>query len=176
MAERAALIQRQESGRWRVYHSQWGGTDRALSAVCAGIAPSSLPVSWEHDRSVGRFRVAVAGLDYLGIELFYREQKAPETFLVLWFGLPLETSDSHLQAGAAVEIHSLQDARRRRTAFRRMKRRLADALATGAIPASTAPFVLLGSIRRLEGRELYAVWRGTESSNILYTKERPPDL
>ncbi len=175
MAERAALVRRNGRGGWNVYRSQWGGTDRALAAVCAGVAPSGLAASWEHDRSVDSFTGAVAGLDYLGVELVYREHRGAEPFLALWFGLPVEAAEPHLQAGAAVAVRSLQDARRLRAAFRRDKNRLADALETGALPASAAPFVLLGWTRRLPARELYVVWRGVGFSDVLYAAAQPED-
>lgn len=177
MAERAALVRRQGRGEWNVYRSQWGGTDRALAAVCGGVVPSGLAVSWRPDRSVDSFTEAVAGLDYLGVELVYREPRGVKPFLALWFGLPLETAEPHPQpqAGATVEIRSLKDARRLRAAFRRDKNRLADALETGALPASAAPFVLFGWIHRLQGRELYVVSRGIGTSDILYTVTQPDD-
>lgn len=175
MAEWAALVQREENGEWNVYHSRWGGTNRALSAVCAGLPPSKLPVSWKYGQSVGSFTEAVAGLDYLGTELVYREQGGQRAFLVLWFGLPLGTAGVSLQAGTAVEVHSLQDTKRLRTAFRQFKNRIADALETGILPASAAPAVLVGGIHRLQGRELYVVWRSVESSDVLYAITRPGD-
>jgi len=169
MAERAALVKHKRSGGWEVYLSQWGGTDRALSAVCAGVVPSELPVSWEYDRSLNGFSEAFPGLDYLGTELLYREQEGHTAFLVLWYGLPLATADCRLQAGTAVEVHSLQDARRLRVAFRAFKRMLADAIDAGTVPASAAPLALVGSIHLLQGRERYVVWRGVEPSDVLYS-------
>jgi len=175
MAERAALVQRQGSEGWNVYHSRWGGTDRALSAVCAGVVPSDLPVSWAYDRSVSSFTRAVVGLDYLGTELLYREQGGQRAFLALWFGLPLDGTECRLEAGTAVEVNSLKDARNIRATFREFKRRLVDALESGDLPASAAPFALLGGARQLRGRELYVVWRGIGTCDLLYMEERPPD-
>jgi hypothetical protein len=168
MGERAVLIRRRKNRGWAVYRSQWGGTDRALATVCAGMSPSRISVSWEYDRSVRSFTEAVAGLDYLGMEVVYREQEAGTAFLALWFGLPLDAADPHHQAGAAVEVHSLQDARTLRAGFRRCKRRLAEALETGVIPASAVPFILVGGIHRLQGREVCVVWRGPGSSGDVY--------
>lgn len=176
MAERATLVQRRESEGWDVYRSQWAGTDRALSAVCAGVVPSELPVSWEYERSVESFTEAVAGLDYLGTELLYREEAGQRAFLALWFGLPLGGTECRLGAGTAVEVSSVQDAREVRAAFREFKGRLVDALESGDLPASAAPLVLLGGVCRLRERELYVVWRGIGACDILRMEGRPPDL
>lgn len=174
MAERAALLQCAVSDGWEVSLSEWGGTDRALSAICAGVAPSKLPVSWEYDRTVGDFGEAVAGLDYLGTELLYREGEGQTAFLVLWFGLPLARADCHLQAGTVVEVHSLHDATTVRAGFREFKGVLADAIEAATLPASAAPVALLGSIHALQGRERYVVWQGAHPSDVLY-RERGPE-
>lgn len=158
MAERAVLARQCESGQWEVCRSQWGGTDRALAAVCAGTAPSGLPVTWTCDRTASGFAEAVAGLDYLGTELLYRDRRAVTPFLALWFGLPLPAAEPAPHTGAAVEVRSLGDARRLRVAFRRLKGRVVDALGAGRLPATVPPWVLLGALSRLTGRELYVVW------------------
>jgi len=170
MGERAVLVQRQESGGWTVYRSQWGGTEWALSAVCAGVAPSDLPVSWEYERSIDRFIRAVASLDYLGTELLYREGEGHGAFLALWFGLPVSGGECSQGSGAAVEVRSLQDARKLREDFREFKGWLADALESGNLPAAAAPFALLGGVCQLRDRELYVLWRGVGASDILYTE------
>ncbi|PSQ58614.1 MAG: hypothetical protein BRD23_06415 [Halobacteriales archaeon SW_9_67_25] len=176
MGERAVLVQRQAGGGWTVYCSRWGGTDRALSAVCAGVTPSELPVTWARERSVDTFTRAVATLDYLGTELLYRETGRHGAFLALWFGLPVSGGERCDTAGAAVEIDSLQDARKLRGAFREFKGWLADALESGDLSAAAAPLALLGGVRQLRGRELYVVWRGSGASDILYREGQPPDL
>lgn len=176
MAERALLVQRKQSGGYGVYQSRWGGTDRALSAACSGVAPSTLGVNWTEDRHVDQFVDAVVGLDYLGVEVLYREHSRQTVFLSLWFGLPLVTTDCCLQAGTVVEVGSLQDARRLRATFRKFKCELAETLEDGEIPAPFVLFVFRGWVHCLDGRERYAVWHTESSCDILYSVNRPPDL
>ncbi len=154
MAERAVLACEREDGRYAVFRSRWGGTDRALGVVCAGISPGSLPVSWEPTRVESDFPSSVEGFDFLGIEACYRDRRGKTTpFVSLWFGLPLTPIRANPGTGALVEVRSVDDARQVREAFRRLKGRLADALVAGHCPATVAPVALRSALAALDGRE-----------------------
>ncbi len=159
MAERAILARRRGGGRYGCYRARWGGTDRALAAVCAGTLPATLPVRWEADGNAGGFSVVVAGLDYLSTEVVYRRERGRTTaFLTLWFGLPLAGVTASPAAGALVEVASLADARLLRCRWRQLKGVLADALVAGTLPATAVPFVVQGALVPLVQRERYGVW------------------
>ena len=175
MAERAILARERGDGRYAVSRSRWGGTDRALTAVCAGSVPSSLPVRWEFEHLADDFRALGRDFDYLGTEVCYRDQRGEITaFLSLWFGLPLASARPNRGAGALVEARSLADARRLRDAFRRLKGRLADALLAGECPATAPPVILRGVLAGLAGRERYVAASGATSGD-LYTNGRADD-
>jgi hypothetical protein len=156
MAERALLARRRSDGRYDTATARWGGTDRALARVCTGTAPDSLPgVSWRDRRPLGSLDL-VRTLDYLSTAALYRAGPGGTTaFLPLWFGLGLPAARPAVTVGALVAVASLPDARRLRSQFRTLKRRLVDALVTGRLPATAAPAVLAAGIVGLEDRERY---------------------
>lgn len=174
MAERAILARRRCGGRYDCYLSQWGGTNRALAAVCAGVSPSALPVSWEHRRKMDEFSDVVATLDCLSTEVLYRERQSGTTaFVSFWFGLPLSTASPSGDPGAVVEIFSVQDAMLLRDRFQRLKNALADALVTGDLPPIVAPILLLSAIAGLDRREQYVSVPADERCECLYMGRRP---
>ena len=173
MAERAILAHERGDGRYAVSRSRWGGTDRALAAVCAGTAPSSLPVAWQFERPVDDFPALVRDFDYLGTEVCYRDRAGETTaYMSLWLGLPLASARPDGGAGALVEVRSLADARRLRDAFRRLKSRLAETLQAGDCPATVPPVILRGVLAGLAGRERY-VAVSEAAGGDLYTNGRP---
>jgi hypothetical protein len=156
MAERAVLASRRDDGRYDLAAARWGGTDRALGAVCSGITPRSLPgVSWRERRTV-RWSRLVRTLDYLSTAVLFRVRPdGTVAFLPLWFGLGLPTARPAPTIGSLVAVDSLADARRLRSRFRTLKGHLADVLAAGDLPATTAPAVLFAAVWCLEDREWY---------------------
>jgi hypothetical protein len=174
MAQRAVLACRRENGRYGCYRSRWGGTDRALAAVCAGTSPTDLPVAWDHNRETAGLAGVVSGFDYLSAEALFREDSGETTvFLPLWFGLPLPDTDPSPRSGALVEVASLGDAGLLRERVRELKVTIADALAADTLPWAAAPAVLRGAIAGLDGRERYvAVPPGGPGEN-LYTGGGP---
>lgn len=157
VAERALLACEQADGNYAVATARWGGTDRALAAVCAGTPPSELSdVSWSFQHSADNFSAVVVALDALTTEVCYRVTPSSTTvFLPLWFGLPLAATTARPGIGALVAVESLVDARTVRHWFRTLKGRVADAVTTGTLPASTAPLVLLAAVVGLSTRERY---------------------
>jgi hypothetical protein len=156
VAERAVLARSRNDGRYDLAAARWGGTDRALGRVCAGTAPGSLPgVSWQDGPTLGFVRLR-RSLDYLSTAALYRVRPAGTTaFLPLWFGLGLPSARPSATIGALVAVASLPDARRLRSQFRALKGRLVDALASGTLPATAAPGVLVAAVAGLEARERY---------------------
>lgn len=177
MAERAVLIDRRTDDRYDVASSRWGGTDRALAAVCAGTSPRALPdVSWADRREVAGFTTLLATFDILSTAALYRVRRDRTTvFLPLWFGLPLPTARPSPRVGALVAVGSLHDARRLRVGFRALRGTLADALTAGTLPATVAPAVLRAAIARLDGRERYLAPPDRWSPEPIYTETRPDD-
>lgn len=156
MAERALLAHKRPDGRYAVATARWGGTDRALAAVCAGTTPASLPdIDWIERDHQPDFRAVLASLDVLATELCYRVDDGVTVFLPLWFGLPLAPLRAHPGMGALVAIDSLADARACRRWFRSLKGALADAVTAGTVPWPAVPLVLLASLETLAPRERY---------------------
>lgn len=174
MAERALLARERDDGRYEVHSSRWGGTDRAVAAVCGGIDPGDLPaVSWTKRDSGVAFLDLVDAIDYLSTAVLYRVRRGETTvFCPLWFGLPLPSVRPSLAAGGLVAVDSLPDFRRVRSRFRAFKGALADALCEGTIPAATTPSLLQGVIRTAEGRERYSSAVG-QPPERLYPNTRP---
>lgn len=157
VAERARLARERADGSYAVATSRWGGTDRALAAVCAGIPPTALPgISWETQQERPDFLSVVAELDVLSTELLYRVTSEKTTpLLSLWFGLPLAATTARPTVGALVAVESVSDARALRRWFRSLKGTLADAVTDGLLPLSVAPLVLVAAVVHLSGRERY---------------------
>ncbi len=158
MAERALLAREHDDGRYDLHSSRWGGTDRAVAAVCAGTAPRDLPaVSWtRRDRGV-EFLDLVKRIDYLSTAVLYRVLAGETTvFCPLWFGLPLPSARPSPAVGGLVAADSLPGFRRVRAEFRAFKGVLADALRDGAVPAAATLFLVQVAIRTAEGRERYS--------------------
>lgn len=157
MAERAVLACQTAHGQYDLYGSRWGGTDAALRAVCGGTSPANLPgVHWEYRRTATSFSDVVADLDYLSTGILYRVRGTnTAVFLPLWFGLPFAAARPSPGVGGLVAVASLPDARSLRDWFRTLKGSLADALGAGELPAPVTPFLLLGAIATLDGREWY---------------------
>lgn len=164
MAHRALWARECSDGGYVCYRSRWGGTDRSLTAVCAGRSPGELPVDWTGQREAADFAAVLDSLDYLSLELLYRETGDTTTpFLTFWFGLPLSKATRTPGLGALLGVRSLQDARQLRTEFRELKGVLADSLLRGAVPATWAPLVVRSALVR-SGRELYVTVPGGERS------------
>jgi hypothetical protein len=156
MAERAVLARVRRDGRYDAARSRWGGTDRALAAVFAGIPADRLPdVTWTRWQTGVTSSTLVDSLDYLSTSLCYRVTDDTTAFLACWFGLPLVDESADRAAGALVAVNSLDDARRIRRRFRRLKGALADALVAGLLPATAAPFVVAGWVAGLADRATY---------------------
>jgi len=156
MAEWGVLARRTDSGAYEVLRSRWGGTDRALDAVCRGQSPTTLQVAWQHDRTERGFEAVVASVDVLGTAALYREGPTRTTaFLPLWFGLPLASTPPRDTAGGLVAVRSLWERRLLRDRFRRFKNRVADGVVAGCLPASALPCLFEGAIANLDGRERY---------------------
>lgn len=155
MAERAILAVGRPDGRCAVATSRWGGTDRALAAVCAGTEPSGLPgVSWTYRESAPDFVSLATHLDYLSTAALYRTCGGETTvFLPLWFGLPLADLSPSPTAGALVAVDSVSDARTLRRQFRRLKGHLADAVVAGHAPVPVAVYGLWSGVAGLSDRE-----------------------
>lgn len=177
MAERAVLIDRRTDGRYAVASSRWGGTDRALAAVCAGTTPRALPgVSWADRPAPAGFGTLLAAFDLLSTAVLYRVRRGETTvFRPLWFGLPLPTASPSPGVGALVAVGSLHDARKVRVGFRALKGTLADALTAGIIPVTAAPAVLRAAVARLDGRERYLAPPDLWGPEPLRTETRPDE-
>lgn len=174
MAERALLARERDGDRYELHFSRWGGTDRAVAAVCTGTDPGNLPaVSWTRRDSEMEFLELVDAIDYLSIAVLYRVRGDETTvFCPLWFGLPIASACPSPAAGGLVAVDSLPDFRGVRAWFRAFKRALADALREGIVPVTATPLLLDWTIRTAEGRERYtsAVGQPTER---LYPNTRP---
>ncbi len=162
MAERGVVARRRPDGGYDLLRSRWGGTDRALAAVFAGLTPDALPgADWRRWRTDVCFRTLLGRLDYLATSVCYRVCEETTAFLVCWFGLPLPAESAHRNVGALVAVRSLSDARTLRRRFRALKGDLADAVAAGAIPITAAPAVILAWFERLDDRERHlSPWFG----------------
>ena len=173
MAEHALLARELPDGRYAVAASRWGGTDRALGRVCAGVTPTTLPdVEWRPRRHEPDFPATVASLDLLAAELCYRIVDGELTvFLPLWFGLPLSTVRAAPTAGALVAVDSLADARACRRRFRSLRRSLADATTAGSVSWAAAPYVLTAGVDALGPRESYLSVAGV--AELLYPMPGP---
>lgn len=135
--------------------SRWGGTDRALAAVCTGTHPETLPsVDWRGEQSHVDFPIVATAVDVLGTEIVYRVDDADTTaFLSLWFGLPLASTTAAPGGGALVSVGSVADARAIRRWFRTVKETLADAVTAGVLPDAVTSVVLATIVTSLPGRE-----------------------
>jgi hypothetical protein len=163
VAERALLAQELPDGSYSVRQSQWGGSDRALAAVCAGTPPAALPdVEWHNTTAYHSFRAVVASLDVLTTAACYRVVDGDVTvFLPLWFGLPLADVRASPTIGALVAVDSLAEVRAIRWWFRSVKGRVADAVLAGDISWSGAVTALAAAIDTLPSRERYLCSSGT---------------
>lgn len=157
VAERAVLASRQPAGNYSVATSRWGGTDRALAAVCTGTHPETLPsVDWRVEQSRVDFPAVAAAIDVLGTEIVYRVDESDTTvFLSLWFGLPLASTIAVPGSGALVSVGSVADARAIRRWFRTAKGTLADAVTAGVLPYAVTSVVLATIVTSLPDRESY---------------------
>ncbi|MFT4922274.1 MAG: hypothetical protein ACI8XM_001487 [Haloarculaceae archaeon] len=162
MAERALLAHKHEDcqyegGQYEVCSSRWGGTNRALAAVCAGTQPTALPdVRWSPRQDAISFPVLVGTVDYLSTAVLYRVRSGKTTaYLPLWLGLPFTDARPAPDVGALVAVTSLADARAVRTRFRQFKGALADALRAGTLPAAATPVVVRAVLATLQDREWY---------------------
>lgn len=156
VAERAVLARGRPDGRYDVFLSRWGGTDRVLAAVAAGRSPFALAgVRWRAGPTGVRFGTLVAALDYPATEMVYRQDGTTTALLPLWFGLPLSDVMAAPTLGALVGVRSLPDARAVRAWFRRVKGALADAVVAGSLPAPVAALAPLAAVGSLRGRPVH---------------------
>lgn len=174
MAERALLARERIGGRYDLHFSRWGGTDRAVAAVCAGTDPGDLPaVTWTRREGEMEFLDLVDAIDYLSTAVLYRVRGGETTvFCPLWFGLPLPSACPSPAAGGLVAVDSLPDFRRVRGRFRTFKGALADALREAIVPVTATPLLLDWPIRTAEGRERYSSALGRPPER-LYPNTRP---
>jgi hypothetical protein len=161
MAERALLVRREGPDRWLVSTAQWGGTDAAIAAVCAGTPPTALESSWHSREPASTFRTVVANLDYLGAAALYRIDRRQSArpvvtvFSPLWFGLPLSAVTPQPGVGGLVAVGSLAAVHRYRRWFREAKGWLADGITAGLVTPAMAVTTLYRAITRLHDRERY---------------------
>lgn len=157
VAERAILARERSDGRYSVATSRWGGTDRALAAVCAGRSPIALrDVTWEPGDERPNFHSVVEQFDYLSMAVCYRVRPTGTiVYLSLWAGLPLTVDTARSSAGALVAVESLPDARTVRRWFRQFKGSIADEISRGNLPVSAAPRLVYAAIASLTDRERY---------------------
>jgi len=160
VAERALLVGADAGNRWAIALAQWGGTDRAIAAVCRGTPPTALPdCVWQSRGEAATFHHVLSHLDYLGTAAVYRvgeQQSGPQAvtvFCPLWFGLPLAEVTATPHVGGLVAVDSLADLRRLRRQFRDLKGLVADAVRSGLLSPAAAVTTLYRAIAGLRGRE-----------------------
>jgi len=140
VGERALAACRRSDGRYDLYASRWGGSDRLLCRLLASEDPFArlCAPEWSYRECVS-FRTLVETLDYLAVEAVYVLSAAGVLVLrPLWFGLDGVGGPADPSLGALVHVDTVPTLRRMRVGFRTLKDTCRDAIESDSVSITDA--------------------------------------